>query len=46
MARIELIEKKQEVESLTAVVDVLMEKSKRDAERIEFLDNEMKLLKM
>ena len=33
------------IESLTAVVDTLTEKAKRDAEVIEAMDKEMKMLR-
>ncbi len=34
------------IESLTAVVDLLTEKAKRDAETIEAMDKELKLLRL
>jgi hypothetical protein len=43
---VELNEAKMTIESLTAVVDMLTEKAKRDAETIEALDKEMKLLRL
>jgi hypothetical protein len=43
---VELNEAKMTIESLTAVVDMLTEKAKRDAETIEAMDKEMKLLRM
>jgi hypothetical protein len=43
---VELQEAKIMIESLTAVVDTLTEKSKRDAETIEAMDKEMKLLRV
>lgn len=43
---VELNEAKMTIESLTAVVDMLTEKSKRDAEIIEAMDKEMHLLRM
>lgn len=43
---VELNEAKMTIESLTAVVDMLTEKAKRDAETIEAMDKEMKLLRL
>jgi hypothetical protein len=43
---VELNEAKMTIESLTAVFDMLTENSKRDAETIEAMDKEMKLLRM
>lgn len=43
---IELSEKNILIESLTAVVDTLTEKSKRDAEVIESLDRDLKFMKI
>ena len=42
---VELEETKIMIESLTAVVDTLTEKAKRDAEVIEAMDKEMKMLR-
>jgi len=43
--RIELDETKILVESLSAVVDTLTEKAKRDADTIEAMDKEIKMLR-
>ena len=43
---VELNEAKMTIESLTAVVGMLTEKAKRDADTIEAMDKEMKLLRM
>ena len=43
---VELNEAKMTIVSLRAVVDMLTEKAKRDAETIEAMDKEMKLLRL